>query len=581
MGAARRRRRHGHGGVLRRAAIALALGGSVAQAAPPATAPAAAPTPATAASAPDFWRYDATIDGAAAHVIAWEGREPFAGAPAFYLETVTLAPDRRVDERHYYTRTAAGVALLGASTDIERAAGHELDDAVASAPELELPVSPQPGAKWDASTSFAITTKTPGQATPVKTSASRREVGQIVGHERISVPAGVFDCVVVRRTSALQVTDDATSDSVETTTEWYAPTVGLVQAATSTTSGESSRPSTRTLRLRAYHVTAPAWQMAAIGLVAPPESPESLAKRAAALAAAGDFAHACPLYAASWRAAPRLDTLLALADCDEHAGKLASAWSELRDAADRAKQAADPREADARRRADALVPRLPKLHVMAPPKAIAGLTVQRDGIDITAQLDQDVAIDPGEHEILVSAPGFVAWSAKIVIGADARTTELPVPVLGPAPRAPAPTPPPAPAATPAAQVAVTTPVPARPRVNLRKRGLVLAGIGGGALVFSAVEAVVASDKWNEAKKDCGGDVTSCPGEQLSAARDAAHAASSNADTATAGFIFGGVLVVTGTLLWALTPDHKPARTALHITPELGAHTAGIVLSKSW
>ena len=565
----------------------LAVGGSVAQAAPPssvattpAAAPAAAPAPATAASAPAFWRYDATIAGAPAQVIAWEGREPFAGAPAFYLETVTLAPDRRVDERRYFTRTAAGVALLGVRSDTERAAGHELQDAVASAPELELPVSPQPGATWDASTSLAITMTDPAWPKPVRTTATASEVGEIVGHERITVPAGAFDCVVVQRTSDTQMTGAAANRSVERTTEWYAPSVGLVQATTSTTTGGSSHTSTRTIRLRAYHVAAPAWQMAAIGLVAPAESPESLAKRAAALAAAGDVAHACPLYAASWRAAPRLDTLLALADCDEHAGKLASAWSEFRDAADRAKQAADPREADARRRADALAPRLPKLHVMAPPKVIAGLTVERDGVDITAQLDQDVAIDPGVHEIVVSAPGFVAWSAQIVVGADARTTELPVPVLEAAPPAPAPAPPPAPAGE-RAQVAVTAPVPDRARAGRRKRAIVIAAIGGGAILFSTGEAIVASSEWNAAKKDCGGDVASCPGGQLSAAQQAAHAAGTDADTATAGFIFGGVLAVTGTVVWALSRDHEPARTALHITPEIGARTAGIVLSKSW
>jgi hypothetical protein len=58
---------------------------------------------------------------------------------------------------------------------------------------------------------------------------------------------------------------------------------------------------------------------------------ESTYEKAKAFADAGNYAAACPLFDASFRADPALGTLLNLADCNEHLGKTATAWARFRE----------------------------------------------------------------------------------------------------------------------------------------------------------------------------------------------------------------------------------------------------------
>jgi hypothetical protein len=146
----------------------------------------------------------------------------------------------------------------------------------------------------------------------------------------------------------------------------------------------------------------------------------------------GKWAEACPLYETSYHADPQIGVLLHLAICHEQIGRLASAWSEFTDAADLAHSRNDPREATARARASALAPRLAKLYLAPPSKPIAGMVVRRDGVEITALVGTNMPIDPGDHEIVVSAPGYVAWTHAVKItGQD--TTAVDIPLLEAAP----------------------------------------------------------------------------------------------------------------------------------------------------
>jgi len=138
-------------------------------------------------------------------------------------------------------------------------------------------------------------------------------------------------------------------------------------------------------------------------------------KRAQELANASPprWAEACPLFEASYRADPQIGVLLYLADCHEHVGRIASAYAEFTDAADLARQRGDARESIARQRAATLAPRLSKIRVVAPPEPPPGLVVKRDGVDITLLVGGELAIDPGDHELEASAPGYISWSKKV------------------------------------------------------------------------------------------------------------------------------------------------------------------------
>src|SRR5205823_4901204 len=127
-------------------------------------------------------------------------------------------------------------------------------------------------------------------------------------------------------------------------------------------------------------------------------------KQAEDLRKAGKWADACPLYEASYRDDPQLGVLLHLADCHEKVDKLATAYSEFLDAAELAQKRGDPRAAGAKAEADALLPRVPKLHIAPPPKLYPGLSVKRDGADVTVLVGSDMPIDAGDHEISASAP---------------------------------------------------------------------------------------------------------------------------------------------------------------------------------
>jgi len=209
---------------------------------------------------PNTWRYDATIDNAPATVTIWEGgSEVFAGTPAFRIETVTISADgdKRVDERMYLQKGTGGLAMIGTRTANSVGGAISIEERVAVSPATFLPAPFDVGAKWDTTTNVRASTTTGGTA-PAGTTVAVHVVGEVIGRETITVPAGEFECFVIRETQT-------TPDAVIATSSWYAPKVGLVKATTTTT--RNSHESTRTLQLRTYRVPRAPWEMASVGLV--------------------------------------------------------------------------------------------------------------------------------------------------------------------------------------------------------------------------------------------------------------------------------------------------------------------------
>ncbi len=152
-------------------------------------------------------------------------------------------------------------------------------------------------------------------------------------------------------------------------------------------------------------------------------------QQAEAMVKQGRWTDACPLYDASYRADPQLGVLLHLADCHEHVGMNATAWAEFNDAVELAHRRGDAREAYAAGRADTIKPKLAKLHLSPPPQVVPGLVVRRDGVDITVLVGTDIAIDPGAHEVVATAPGFLEWRHQLTIGVLATVTSIDIPQL--------------------------------------------------------------------------------------------------------------------------------------------------------
>ena len=156
------------------------------------------------------------------------------------------------------------------------------------------------------------------------------------------------------------------------------------------------------------------------------------------LAAAGNYAEACPKFEASFRLSPGIGTNFNLADCMEHIGRVASAWARFLDVAAATKLAGQPeREQVARDRAAALEPRLAHLtvQVTAP---VPGLIVERDDVTLPPSSWGTAApIDPGAHAIKVTAPGKKPWSTSVSVP-DAGAVSVSVPAQEAAPEPPAP-----------------------------------------------------------------------------------------------------------------------------------------------
>src|SRR3954471_21920113 len=167
------------------------------------------------------------------------------------------------------------------------------------------------------------------------------------------------------------------------------------------------------------------------------------------LVAAGDYAQACPKFEDSFRLDPGIGTNFNLADCLEHIGRPASAWSRFLDVVAATKAAGQvERERVARARAAALEPRLARL-VVEGSAPVPGLVVERDGVPVgMASIGIPVPVDPGDHLIEATAPGKKAWSTTatvpdaptIVSVSVAALEDLPLAVLASTRAAAAPAP---------------------------------------------------------------------------------------------------------------------------------------------
>lgn len=119
----------------------------------------------------------------------------------------------------------------------------------------------------------------------------------------------------------------------------------------------------------------------------------------------GNYDKACARFRESQRLDPEPGTMLNLANCEQKRGKLATAWQLYHGALDELPPD-DERVPIAQSRADALEKRLPKLTVKLAAGAPAGTTVKRDDMKLEAgSLGAPLPVDPGDHTIIVKAPG--------------------------------------------------------------------------------------------------------------------------------------------------------------------------------
>ena len=212
-----------------------------------------------------------------------------------------------------------------------------------------------------------------------------------------------------------------------------------------------------------------------------------------AMMAAGRVPEACLKLEESQRLDPGGGTLLNLALCHEHEGRLARSWSEFIEAELVARgDGRGDREVEAASHVRALEPRLPRLPIVVPPAAqVEGLEIERDGRAVgRGAWSTAIPVDGGEHVIRATALGREPFRTTVVIAAesDAKTVEIPVlatPVVVVAP-----------ARVDSPQLAAPPVAPWLTPARLRHGGIAVASVGVvllGAAGYALATAISARD----------------------------------------------------------------------------------------
>jgi hypothetical protein len=294
---------------------------------------------------------------------------------------------------------------------------------------------------------------------------------------------------------------------------------------------------------------------------------EAAFREARRLMKEGRPAEACPQFEASYREAAALGALLNLAVCHQEIGRIASAYAELRDAEEMARQRADSREAIARELADALEPRLTwlRIHVVTP--VAPGMVIVRNAVDVTEDLGFAVPVDPGEYSLEATAPGRVAWTATIRTGGEGQTVSVFVPTLQATPvRVTSPLDAAVALPTPAAPAsAIASPVPRNDDRSRSSRQRTVA-IGLGVASAVVLSGAVAAEVWGrilytdvEADRE-DNRLTQEEADALVAEANVPHYAAQGLAVAGAG------LAAASAYLWLTRDEAAPRGRSIAVTP---------------
>jgi hypothetical protein len=281
----------------------------------------------------------------------------------------------------------------------------------------------------------------------------------------------------------------------------------------------------------------------------------------------GDFANACEQFRASDKLDPAVGTELNLADCEEKRGHVASAWELYRTVSDKLSES-DERLAFARSRAQTLQARVPRLTLSLAADAPKDSTVRDGNVDLgSAAFGVALPLEPGAHELVVSAPGFEARTFQLQL-AEGEARALSVAPGNRAAAAPASAPP------SLAKEPVKREESADSGSSRRTLGFVLGGVGVAGLGAGAVAGLLSIGKQHTVSAECQPD-KSC----TSAGVSAAHSGRTLELVSNIGWVVGaGALGVGAYLLLTSSPENKPSTSLA-----LSSNAAGgqVSLQRSW
>ena len=296
-----------------------------------------------------------------------------------------------------------------------------------------------------------------------------------------------------------------------------------------------------------------------------PAGAQALFDQARELSRQGKYNEACPKFLESNRLDPGIGTQFRLAECYEQSGKIATAWATYLDVASVARSSSQPdREKAATKHAMQLEARLPKLIVNVPDASrLPGLEVHRDGILMgTVQWGAPVPVDPGAHEITVTAPGAKTLQKTVQLEEGKPLTfEVPALEVEQAAAGVAAAPAsvdsqPAVSEQPEQQTAPAeepAPPPAKVTSHVDALPAVLGAAGVVGLAVGTVFALKAQSTNKQSKEHCDGQqVNVCDSTGVGLRNDAL----TDGNVATIGAISGGALLVAAAIVWRVEAASK-------------------------
>jgi hypothetical protein len=292
---------------------------------------------------------------------------------------------------------------------------------------------------------------------------------------------------------------------------------------------------------------------------AQPPSARSELEQGYELRKQGNYVDALPHLLESYRLDAQIKTLINLADCEEHVGKLVDArrhWDQAR--AQAAREGNAEIEAEARRRVSALESRIPSLTIKLASGSVLTVRIDEDGSPFSsASIGAPVPTDPGHHTLVVHADGYEDRSFDVILQAGV-SVEFSVTPGPPKPATPSP--------TEGVDRGAPSPV-------LRLTGAIAAGVGVVGLGVGTYFGIVAIQKQQDAS--CPRNVCTAPSGHPDTLRQAIDAG----NLSTVFLVAGGVLVAGGAALWFLAPRGSEPRAA--VAPVVLRDGAGASLVARW
>jgi hypothetical protein len=291
----------------------------------------------------------------------------------------------------------------------------------------------------------------------------------------------------------------------------------------------------------------------------------SLFKTARRLMSEGHFRQACSMFEASYELVPGVGTQYNLAECYEKVGKLASAWINFLEVAQRTAEMEDHKRSEAATaRANGIEPRLTRvvIKVEAP---VDGMTLTFAGKPVPeGQWGIAVPRDPGTYQIEATATSYREHRRTVTVPqAPGKTVTIRVPALDRLPDVTAPPDPERP--------------PSDPGSSATTAGWALLGVTAAFALVGGVLFAVGDGKKTDAEAQCP-EIEACPDDP---SREL-HIEAQNLERASiAFFALGGTALVTSALLLAVGYSTPSPRGGVKLTPQVAVGALGATLDVRW